>query len=70
MARRSMTRTLIEKRGHLDEGDVANFARAGFGKDRVLDVVAGLAVSTMANYAGNITKPMIEDPFKAQAWSS
>jgi len=64
----ALTRALIEKRGHLAESDLSAFQRAGFGPDRVLEVIAGLALSTMANYAGNITQPALEAPFTAQAW--
>jgi AhpD family alkylhydroperoxidase len=64
----ALTRALIEKRGHLDEKDLGDFAGAGFGSAQVLEVIAGLAVSVMANYAGNITKPPLEAPFEAQAW--
>lgn len=62
------TRALIEKRGHVDERDLATFTQAGFGPDQALEVIAGLAVSVMANYAGNITNPIVEDPFKPQTW--
>ncbi len=65
----SLTRALIETRGHLDPRDIDAFVNAGFGHDQVLEVIAGLAISVMANYAGNITNPPLEDPFKAQAWS-
>jgi len=64
----ALTRSLIEKRGHLDEKDLADFAAAGFGPAQVLEVIAGLAASVMANYAGNITRPPLEAPFEAQAW--
>jgi AhpD family alkylhydroperoxidase len=64
----ALTRALIEKRGHLDERDLGSFAAGGFASAQVLEVIAGLAVSTMANYAGNITKPSLEEPFQAQAW--
>ena len=64
----AFTRALIEKRGHVGDQAVATFVEAGFGHDQVLEVIAGLAVSTMANYAGNITRPAVEDPFRAQAW--
>ena len=64
-----LTRVLIEKRGHLDEADVNLFLTAGFSKAQVFDVVAGLAVSVMANYAGNIAKPALEEPFKDQQWN-
>lgn len=66
----SLTRALLEKRGHLSERDLSSFQRAGFGPDQVLEVIAGLAVSTMANYAGNITQPAVEAPFAAQRWSA
>jgi hypothetical protein len=34
----------------------------------VREVIAGLAVSVMANYAGNITAPVVEAPFAPQTW--
>jgi len=65
----TLTTALVEKRGHLDEADRKAFVHAGFGDDHVLEVVAGLAVSVMANYAGNITRPALEDAFKPQVWT-
>lgn len=64
------TRALIERRGHVDESDLATFAAAGFGPDQVLEAIAGLAVSVMANYAGNITNPAVEEPFQPQVWEA
>jgi alkylhydroperoxidase family enzyme len=65
----ALSRALIEKRGHLDDQDLRSFTDSGFTKAQVLEVIAGLAVSTMANYAGNITKPALEPPFTAQVWN-
>ena len=65
----SFARALIEKRGQVGEQAVEAFARGGFGRDQVLEVIAGLAVSMMANYAGNITQPALEEPFRAQVWA-
>lgn len=64
------TRALIETRGHVGKNDIAVFTAAGFGPDQVLEVIAGLAVSVMANYAGNITHPDLEAPFQSQAWKA
>jgi AhpD family alkylhydroperoxidase len=64
----SFTRALIEARGHVSESDLASFTAAGFGPDQVLEVIAGLAVSVLANYAGNITNPVLEAPFQSQVW--
>ncbi|WP_433379597.1 carboxymuconolactone decarboxylase family protein [Actinoplanes sp. CA-142083] len=62
------TRALIDKRGHLDEADVKTFTAAGFDELRLLDVLTGLAISTMANYTGNLADPPLEPQFRAQAW--
>lgn len=64
----AFTRTLIEQRGHVAERDLARLTEVGFGYDQALEVIAGLAVSVMANYAGNITNPVVEEPFKSQIW--
>lgn len=65
----ALTWALIEKRGHLDERDLAAAGDAGFTPDQVLEIITGVAISTMANYAGNIAKPPVEAPFQAQTWT-
>jgi alkylhydroperoxidase family enzyme len=64
-----LAKTMIEKRGRLDDEDVNGFLAAGFGKDRLLEVVAAVAASTITNYTGSITKPPLEAPFQAHAWA-
>ena len=64
----ALTRALIERRGHLDEGELAAFRGAGFGAEQVFEVLAGLACSVMANHAGNIARPELEPVFQPQAW--
>jgi alkylhydroperoxidase family enzyme len=63
-----LTRAFIETRGHLDEQELAAFSAAGFAAPQLLEVLAGLAISVMANYAGNVTHPPLEAPFAAQRW--
>jgi AhpD family alkylhydroperoxidase len=63
------TRTLIDKRGHLDKDDAEAFTAAGFTSGQLLEVITGVAISAMANYAGNVARPPVEEPFRAQAWS-
>src|SRR5262249_31490601 len=46
----ALARTMIEKRGRLDDADVDRFMMAGFDKDHVLEVVAIVAASTITNY--------------------
>jgi AhpD family alkylhydroperoxidase len=66
----TLARTLIEKRGRLDDQDVDKFIDAGFGKDRVLEVIAVVAASTITNYSGSVTKPPVEAPFQAYVWNT
>jgi uncharacterized peroxidase-related enzyme len=66
----ALTRALIEKRGHLDETDTKAFTAAGFDENQVLEVVTGVAISTMANYTGNIARPPLEAPFRPKAWDA
>jgi alkylhydroperoxidase family enzyme len=66
----ALTRALIEKRGRADDADLAAFAEAGFTRDQSLEVVACIAVSTMANYTASIGRPPVEEPFKAQSWTA
>jgi AhpD family alkylhydroperoxidase len=64
-----LARTMIEKRGHLDDEDVDRFLAAGFGKDHALEVIAIVAASTITNYTGSITKTPLEAPFQAHSWA-
>src|SRR5262245_53047985 len=66
----AFTAALIEQRGHLGAAELEAFVAAGFRPDQALEVIAGLAVSVMANYAGNVAHPPLEAPFQAQAWGS
>jgi AhpD family alkylhydroperoxidase len=64
----ALARTMIEKRGRLDDEDVDRFIAAGFSKDHALEVVAIVAASTITNYTGSITKTPLEAPFQEHAW--
>jgi alkylhydroperoxidase family enzyme len=64
----ALAKTMIEKRGRLNDQDVDQFIAAGFGKDHALEVIAVVAASTITNYTGSITKPPLEPPFQAHAW--
>jgi len=64
----ALAKTMIEKRGRLDDQDIDRFIAAGFGKDHALEVIAIVAASTITNYTGSITKPPLEAPFQAHTW--
>jgi alkylhydroperoxidase family enzyme len=65
-----LARTLIEKRGHLDDQDVAAFTAAGFDQALVLDVILVVSASTITNYTGSVTNPPLEEMFQPYAWQA
>lgn len=64
----TLARTLIEKRGRLDDQDVERFLAVGFGKDLLLEVITIVAASTITNYTGNVTNPPLEAALQAHEW--
>ena len=66
----ALARTMVEKRGRLEDQDVDRFIAADFGKDQLpSEVIAIVAASTITNYTGSITKTPLEAPFQAHAWA-
>jgi AhpD family alkylhydroperoxidase len=66
----TLARTLIEKRGRLDDQDVERFLAAGFGKDLLLEAITIVAASTITNYTGSVTNPPLEPTLQAHVWKS
>jgi alkylhydroperoxidase family enzyme len=65
----TLARTLIEKRGRLDEQDIEQFLAAGFGKDLLLGVITIVAASTITNYTGSVANPPLEERLEPYAWN-
>jgi alkylhydroperoxidase family enzyme len=66
----ALARTMIEKRGKLDEQDIGRFLAAGFSKELLLEVITTVAASTITNYTGSVTNPPLEDWLQAHAWKA
>lgn len=50
------TMQLIDKRGAVSDEELAAFKAAGYNDQNVLDVVMGVALATLCNYANNVGK--------------
>jgi AhpD family alkylhydroperoxidase len=64
------TRVLIEERGKPSAKQQGDFLAAGFTQAQALEVVVGVAFSTMANYAGNLIDAPLDAMFAAHEWAS
>jgi len=63
-----LVRKLIEMRGHVIEQDLTVFVEAGFKREQTLEILAAIAASAMANYAGTMTEPPLEDFLQRHVW--
>ncbi len=62
-ALRRFVEVVIDSRGWVSEGELEKFLRAGFTKAQVLEVIFGVALKTLTNYANHITKPSVNEQF-------
>lgn len=66
----TLARTLIEKRGRLNDSDIEQFLTAGYSEELLLEVIAVVAASTMTNYTASVTRPPVDGPFQAHVWKA
>lgn len=64
-ALRRFTLAVVEKEGWVSEDDKAEFEVAGYGAVHVLEVVLGIALKTLTNYANHIASPPVNEQFAA-----
>ena len=60
----TFTRVLIQTRGHVPAPAMDSFLAAGYTAEQVLEVVAQLGYTTMANLAANIALPPVDEAFR------
>jgi alkylhydroperoxidase family enzyme len=65
----NLAKTLIEKRGKLNDQDVQAFLAAGYTKELLLETITIVAASTITNYTGSVTNPPVEDWLQQYAWA-
>jgi uncharacterized peroxidase-related enzyme len=61
-------RSLVAKRGHVGEDECRALLDAGYSRAALLDVVAQVGHTTLANLAHSITDAPLDDQFTPQAW--
>ena len=64
-----LTREFIQRRGRVSPNAVGSFLAAGFTRAQVLEVILGIAFSTMANYAQHVVHAPLDEMLAAHAWS-
>jgi AhpD family alkylhydroperoxidase len=64
------SRALVKQRGHVGDDELRRLFAAGYSKAQALEVVLGVAVSILPNFAHHITQCPLDRAFSAQAWDA
>ncbi len=64
-----LSRHLVRRRGRADEGALADLLQAGYTRSQALEVVLGVAVSILPNFAHHLTECPLDEAFAAHAWN-
>ncbi|HEY3326418.1 MAG TPA: carboxymuconolactone decarboxylase family protein [Novimethylophilus sp.] len=62
-ALRHFTETIVEDRGRVSDVELEVFIKAGFTQAQILEVILGVAIKTLTNYAHHIAKPPLNEQF-------
>jgi uncharacterized peroxidase-related enzyme len=62
------TTRMVDTRGWVEQGDVDAFLGAGFTEAQVLDVLLGITMKTLSNYANHLEHTPLDEPFKGRAY--
>ncbi len=69
-ALRAFTTKVVDRRGWLDDEDVAAFLAAGYEPSHILEVVLGVAMKTISNYTNHIAGTELDAAFADFAWEA
>lgn len=69
-ALRVFATAVVEKRGWLNDDDVAAFMAEQFTRAQILEVILGVTFKTLSNYTNHLAHTPLDAAFEARAWSS
>jgi len=64
----AFTRSVVATRGAAGGQALESFLAAGYTKQQVLEVILGVAMKTLSNYANNLMNTPLDEAFKPEAW--
>ncbi len=67
----TFTRAVVRERGWVaDSQELKNFFAAGYTKQHALEVILGVAMKTLSNYANHLTNTPVDAAFANEAWEA
>jgi uncharacterized peroxidase-related enzyme len=68
-ALRDFTRKIVVERGDVSEKEVEAFLDAGYSRANVFEVILGVAMKTLSNYANHIAETPVDASFAINKWT-
>ncbi len=65
----AFARKVVRERGWVSEGDVQAFLDAGFTRAQLLEVILGIGMKILSNYANHIARTPVDEAFQANVWT-
>jgi uncharacterized peroxidase-related enzyme len=65
----TFTRAVIRSRGAVEDTELAAFKAAGFNDANALEVVLGVSLATLCNFANNLGQPDLNPQLRPYAWT-
>jgi uncharacterized peroxidase-related enzyme len=65
----TFARRMIDQRGHVTPGDIQEVLDRGYTRSAVLEAIAQVGHTTMANFAHNLSDAPLDHAFEPQAWA-
>jgi uncharacterized peroxidase-related enzyme len=69
-ALRRFAEAVVRERGEVRGQELEGFLAAGFGRQQAIEVVLGVAMKTLSNYANHLFDTPVDNAFKAEAWQA
>jgi uncharacterized peroxidase-related enzyme len=66
----TFARQVVRERGWVAGAPVERFLAAGYSHEQALEVVLGVALKTLSNYANHLTGTVVNDELLSEAWPS
>jgi uncharacterized peroxidase-related enzyme len=67
-ALRSFTTRVVDQRGCLSKEDLGDFIAAGYHQGQILEVILGVAMKAISNYANHVANTELDPAFAEFAW--
>jgi uncharacterized peroxidase-related enzyme len=65
----TFTKAVIASRGSVPDADLETFRNAGYSDEAALEVVLGVSLATLCNFANNLGQPPLNSQLEAYRWN-